>query len=186
MNIYTRLISIKSFNQLKAFIEDGVLEQILSNIGDIHTESALISLKNMGKSSDIKREVELAIGHLQAAHVAYKKFYKGLNKIQRQYYYHAGRRACKKDQSVCIFMAMCYCYLNENTLMEESIDNAVSSLKFHKQFNDDDSLNYIAGLLNPTHYIDVIKDWNEDFSCINQSEIDEIADALREICDRRS
>jgi hypothetical protein len=145
---------------IRSFIEDGSLYSILDTIGDIHFKSAKLALKNIRAARDPQREVWLAIGHLQAAHVAFESICSKTFPIQRIVQQGAWYNACYRDGIACALMAVCYTYLGEKALVKKA-------LEWMKKINQRASSLYLAeeipgmfaSLLNPSQWKYLV--WNE-------------------------
>lgn len=66
---------LKYGQKLAHYIIDGGLLDTLNIIGDIHVKAAKLSLTDLDQSKDKKRDLILAIGHLQSAHISYKELW---------------------------------------------------------------------------------------------------------------
>ena len=124
--------------------------EMLSEIGTVHFDAAALALRNIRNSNDQRREVELAIGHLQAAHVAYRKQYVSLSALKRGYFHDDVFRACAHDQASNLLLCVCYCHLREKRLMEEHMRRAVECDEHLAADRP-----YIMGMFNPKHYVEI-------------------------------
>lgn len=125
---------------------------ILSSIGDVHSNAAMLALRNIDFANDPNRELTLAVGHLQAAHIAFSSWYMKLNSLQRGYHYSAFHLASQKDRLVCVMAAMTYALLGEHTLMKQNMQRANNALDYTR----DNAPSMFAGSFNPKHYTEII------------------------------
>jgi hypothetical protein len=170
---------LKSVNSVKEFIEGGGLAVALKEIGGIEMDAAILCLSNIREAREPKREVQLAVGHLQSAHFAFKKALSSLNAISAAFTHDDNLRTLGKLQQVNVLMAICYSYLHEHSLMIESLQRAEEPLKWRSDnlIPESDIAAWFQigiGLLNPAH-------WRSPFGdrcMIESSELSEIRSKL--------
>ena len=114
--------------KIQAFVE-GELVTILSTMGEIEFKAAAAALKNISLSRAPSNQVLLAIGHLQSAHMAYRGIYSE-SKGWKDYFTLATRMAAlQKDVFTLCLTAICYKYLGETELMQDSLRLALEAIK---------------------------------------------------------
>lgn len=142
--ISTILSAVKTLKSLQDFIISGTFLSLLDKIGSIHFEAAALALRNRKKSTDINRELELALGHLQTAHIAYRKAYIKLNDVTFNLQRRDALDSCIRDQWSCVLLSLCYCYLQEKDLATEYLKKAKECSKWYKKWDSDDTLFALA------------------------------------------
>jgi len=167
-----------NINTLIDFILGGALAQSLTAIGEVQFRSAALALRNAKISQNPKREVELAVGHLQTAHIAYRKIW-DRNTLRRNLQYNDVQRAFHFDQASNVWMAMCYCYLREKTLMRQAIQRAKDCVVYHDRWQDE-GLWGIA-FLNPVHLVSWSDDWSDVWTFCYKGDLDELLSALERV-----
>ena len=112
-----------SLNSIIDFIEGASFLEALSAIGDNELQAAKLAMQNAGKANDRKREVTLAIGHLQSAHTAYRSVWKQAygSDFSKRTKAISLELAAKKDCYISCLMALCYVYLREFQLARNSV-----------------------------------------------------------------
>lgn len=119
------LCASKSYEALKKFVEGGDLKIAVSEIiGDIHMESAKLSLEMSGVSRVPTDRIKSAITHLEAAHVSYRKIWKNENPVTVGFNMGECQYASVKDVFVSSLMACCYTYLGDYAPAQKSLDFA--------------------------------------------------------------
>lgn len=117
---------------LVAFVTGGGMQEaVAAIIGDTAMDAARLALKNIGSSRDPRREVQLAVGHLQTAHVANRKIWSQIrNGVRANATFISTCIAADKDVWVSCLMAICYAYLQEPQMVEKSLRFATEARNF--------------------------------------------------------
>lgn len=117
-----------SMNRIINFIEGAEFVSALSAIADNDLNAAKLAMQNAGKAQDIKREVTLAVGHLQSAHTANRSIWKAYNSdLGKRTKALTLETAAQKDRYVSCLMALCYLYLREFSLAKNCVTFAKES-----------------------------------------------------------
>lgn len=95
------------------YILDGGLLLTLDTIGSVHTKAAKLSLKNINISKDKKRDLTIAIGHMQAAHIAYKEIHGQATYLGMITNWDAIDEAYAKDVILVYEIARCFALLGD-------------------------------------------------------------------------
>lgn len=115
MALVSLVHAASNMNNIINFVEGISFLEALSVIGDNELEAAKLAMQSTGKAHDKKREVTLAVGHLQSAHIAYRSIW------QRTHGSALGRStrlltldlARQRDRYISCLTALCYVYLGE-------------------------------------------------------------------------
>ncbi len=154
----TELLSIDSFLPasktvlaLKQFIEGDVLFKVLSEVGDAELSAASKIFKNLDSFNDRQGAVNRALGHLESAHELFSRtassaFHSLENGISLSLINAGEITECQyKDLYVCILMALCHRYLNdEKKIIEKKLNLALHALKFYSISQPEDSFKGIS------------------------------------------
>lgn len=135
---------------IKKFLEDGSLIVALAQIGGVEVDAAILCLRNKENSTDQRRGIQLAIGHLQSAHIAFERLFRQYTGIAAGFRHQDRIEAIARIQRVNFLMPVCYCYLREPILMRERLAAARAVLEWHDwQWAEADSpSHHFAGLLS--------------------------------------
>lgn len=83
-----------------------------------------------------KERYNLAVGHLQSAHIAYKnvwqKFNSDFGQTTKAFSFEV---ACKKDRYVCYLMALCYVYLREFKIAQDCLDSSERADRAYDEYS---------------------------------------------------
>ena len=130
MTLVSLVHAASSMNSIINFIEGASFLEALSVIGDNELKAAKQAMQNVGKAQDKKRDVTLAVGHLQSAHTAYRSIWQqtlasftGNTKLVTL------GLAVDKDRYVSCLMALCYVYLGEFQLAQDYVAFAKEALQ---------------------------------------------------------
>ncbi len=183
MDIATAMKVASSASSLSKFLTQGELLSVLQEFGEVQFESAIFSLKNANWANDPKREITLAVGHLQGAHIAFKRMYSGKNFFQRNFGYERIRNSIIYNQHSNLIMSLCYCYLDERELMQQSLNRSKDAFDDYRALDkDDDTAGPFISLLNPSTIKDLITDSAPSAPpLINKLDVDKLAYRLAEI-----
>ena len=106
------LCVISSSKTLAEFLLGDSLKSEFKAIGGVEMDAATLALSNISNSDDPKRDLTLAIGHLQSAHIAFRKAWETRNSVVgKTIQFWALLDYQSKDMMVCALIAMCYSYL---------------------------------------------------------------------------
>jgi hypothetical protein len=149
MVIADAVTALRTVAAVKEFVEGGALAVALTTIGGVHIDAALLCLRNERIAHDPRREVTLAIGHLQAASMTFRKLYADTSLASAGFNHDHIQYVVARDQEVNVLMATCYSYLGEPLLVRESLARAqdawdVMSHKLDLPWG-------LLGVLNPAH-----------------------------------
>jgi hypothetical protein len=117
--------AVSNYSSLLKFVDGRGLVQMFSAIGDTHYQAAKDALYKRENAKDKKAPVNSAITHLEAAHAAYAKIYKG----ERYFRAISWRLAGYKDVWTLSLMATCYMYIHELDLAKDTVSSAEYVLK---------------------------------------------------------
>lgn len=115
-----------NLKRLRAFVEEGALEQAVAEIGGIEVDAARLALANLSAARNPEREVGAAVVHLQSAHAAFKSVH-ATDRYQPIDVIYA---AARNDAIACCLMATCYVYLDEAALAGKSIEHAEAAAQW--------------------------------------------------------
>lgn len=156
MNLEKLLGAVENTKAVYNVVEGGGLIGILDAIGDNEFEAAKLALGNMKRSANPKREVELAVGHLQSAHVAFRRIHSGSSTIERLPQQGAWLNASYKDLFTCGMMAVCYIYLGEKQLVHDALASMSHASKREEVASSlidaDGALGSFVSMLNPMQW----------------------------------
>jgi hypothetical protein len=123
------MTAVKSAHTIESFVVGGDLSAELNRSADSDVKAASLALRNMEIARDPKREVTLAVGHLQAAHVKLREAWGALSNLAaRNLRSKPFLNSVRLDTWVCCVLSICYLYLNEPTLVKQSIQSAQDSM----------------------------------------------------------
>jgi len=162
MNVGQLAAAAQTAESIRAFVEGGVLFQVLNELGTVELDAARLALVDVGRADDSKAEVRLAVGHLQSAHGAFKRLsaIRGVGYLLQPINH---QLACARDGFTCCLMAICYRYLGERDRCETCLEFAQDA---HRRWDRDDGLDALSVVtcsLNPAWWIRRAKlVWHED------------------------
>jgi hypothetical protein len=117
---------IKATKEVRKFVEVGGLAEALSVFGDVEHKAAQEVLRTLHLAEDKRAHVHEAVVHLRSAHSAYEEAIRLATSGIKKYLtmYKIKSIFSKAILSHCL-MAVCYRYLGEKALMQETIDRAI-------------------------------------------------------------
>ncbi|GAA1017620.1 hypothetical protein Aple_023930 [Acrocarpospora pleiomorpha] len=119
--------AIGNYTLIFQFIEGGNLNEILSTFGQTNLKAAHQALESIGRGGDNRQHITEAIGHLRAAHVAFKDIHSPSSKAAEYFKWDAMDRACGWDKLVCALLCICYVYLGDQGNARYYINEAVTA-----------------------------------------------------------
>jgi hypothetical protein len=127
LQCFTTLKSgVETLTGLRDFVEDQ-LASFLHEVGLTQFNAALRALSDASKGRDIRREVESAITHLRSAYYTFLRAGEStwFKRIVSSFWGTQNRPNSYKDACLsCILIAICYKYLQENSLVQDYLSDA--------------------------------------------------------------
>jgi hypothetical protein len=155
MIVFSQIVSAaETAKSVQRFVE-GQLVGILNAFGEVEYAAAVDALDNISRARKPANQVLLAVGHLQSAHVAYRKIHQASG-IKQYFTLPTRMLALHKDIFTLCLMAICYRYLDEPLLMQDTLRDAFEGFRKWKKVNSAPTLgdltdpeiraNYLSGV----------------------------------------
>lgn len=108
----------RSYESLKKYVESGELARTLGTIGDVASDAATEALTSARFASRPTEETGRAITHLQLAHKAFERKWKGDGYSS----YAEQMEAAAKDREMLVLMALAYQYVGDRALALRTLE----------------------------------------------------------------
>jgi hypothetical protein len=180
------MTAVKSAHTIEYFVINGDLSAELNRSADSDVKAASLALRNMDIARDPQREVTLAVGHLQSAHVKLREAWGALSNIAaRNLRSKPFINSVRLDTWVCCVLSICYLYLKEPALVKQSIQSAQDSMAHDPGYHlgwgkvaEIVGLSYmsLAGLL-----FDIGSPWIDDSFTFQDEEFDSFCQSVNSL-----
>lgn len=160
---------VKTSKAVEAFVTGGSLSAALAQSANSDVRAASLAIRNIHLARDPSRELALAVGHLQAAHVKLRQAWTSLDYVGKHFRSKAYCNSNRLDQWVCCVLAICYIYLREPQLVEQSVQRALEAERGDaKHAGWADLPGLMLGTL-PGLFLEIGESWLDDrfiFKCV--------------------
>lgn len=153
MIVFSQIVSVaETAKSIHQFVE-GELVSILTALGEVEYAAAVDALNNISRASKPANQVLLAVGHLQSAHVAYRRIHQ-IGGAKRYFTLPTRMLALHKDIFTLCLMAVCYRYLDEPLLMQDALQDAIEGLDTWSLVNNAPTLGELTDRQTRAKYLD--------------------------------